>query len=394
MFKKDKRIDYITYISNPAIKSRQVYPNPAAESKVYYIADKIAAAESVQIVTFARSTISGKRFPETVVNMDHRVKFKALRDAEPQNLILHKLYALNWHLKAFRELLCHNKEDTIIAYHSLEDAFELWIAKKICGFKLILELEEIYQDVVDCSKDKAYWERKVISSADAYILATEALSKQIPAGRPYIVINGTYRSEPPRNVRFDDDKIHCVYAGTFDPTKGGAAAAAAAAFLPQNYHVHILGFGTDEQIENLKKQIAEVQKTTKCTLTYDGLKSGEEYIQFLQKCHIGLCTQVPDAKYTETSFPSKVLVYLANGLRVLSVRIPAVKQSDVGDMLFYYDEQKPEKIAEAIQSIDVTLPYDSRERLNALDIKAFEDIEKLLDSENERKDHGKIYAGS
>ena len=128
----------------------------------------------------------------------------------------------------------------------------------------------------------------------------------------------------------------------------------------------------------MKKQIAEVQKTAECTLTYDGLKSGEEYIQFLQKCQIGLCTQIPNAKYTETSFPSKVLVYLANGLRVLSVRIPAVEQSSVGDMLFYYDEQKPEKIAEAIQSIDVTQLYDSRERLKQLDEKAKNDIQKLV----------------
>ena len=63
---------------------------------------------------------------------------------------------------------------------------------------------------------------------------------------------------------------------------------------------------------------------------------------------------------------------------MLSVRIPAVEQSSVGDMLYYYDEQKPEKIAEAIQSIDMNLPYDSRERLEMLDIKATKDIQELL----------------
>lgn len=383
MFENNKPIDYIAYISNPIIEDRQVYPNPAAESKVYYIANKIAAKDNVQIITFARSTIRGRQFPEKVVNLNHGLQFKALRDAKPKNKILRILYAVSWHLKIFQELITHNKVDTIIAYHSLLDAFELWIAKKICGFRLVLELEEIYQDVVPCSKFKAYLERRVIAAADAYILATEILSKQIPAGRPYIIINGTYKSEPLRNVHFDDDKIHCVYAGTFDPAKGGAAAAAeAAAFLPKNYHVHILGFGTEEQAESLKRRIEEVQRTTKCTLSYDGLKSGEEYIQFLQKCHIGLCTQIPDGKYIETSFPSKILVYLANGLRVLSVRIPAVEQSDVGDMLYYYDEQKPEKIAEAIQNIDVDLPYDSRQRLRELDERAACDVIEIIRKES------------
>ena len=283
-------------------------------------------------------------------------------------------------------LYCKNTikpSDTVVLYHSTDDYELIELLKNSIHCHVILELEEIYADVSEQGNLRNS-EEKTIALADAYILATEALSRQIPAGRPYIVINGTYKSEPPRNVHFNNNKIHCVYAGTFDPTKGGAAAAAAAAaFLPQNYHVHILGFGTVEQIENLKKQIAEVQKTAECTLTYDGLKSGEEYIQFLQKCQIGLCTQIPDAKYTETSFPSKVLVYLANGLRVLSVRIPAVEQSSVGDMLYYYDEQKPEKIAEAIQSIDVTQPYDSRERLKQLDKKASIELKELIRKVNQ-----------
>lgn len=267
--------------------------------------------------------------------------------------------------------------DTVVLYHSTDDFDLIELLKNGIHCYVILELEEIYADVSE-QENLRKSEEKTITFADAYILATEALSKQIPAGRPYSVINGTYQSEPPRNVHFDDNKIHCVYAGTFDPTKGGAAAAAAAAFLPQNYHVHILGFGTEEQTENIKKRIAEVQMTANCTVTYDGLKSGEEFIQFLQKCHIGLCTQIPDAKYTETSFPSKILVYLANGLRVLSVRIPAVEQSDVGDMLFYYDEQKPERIAEAIQNIDVDLPYDSRQRLKELDERATCEMKEII----------------
>lgn len=164
----------------------------------------------------------------------------------------------------------------------------------------------------------------------------------------------------------------------FDPTKGGAAAAAAAEFLPEKYHVHILGFGTEEQKKQLQELIASVQKKTKCTLTYDGLKGGEEYIQFLQKCHIGLCTQIPDAKYTETSFPSKVLVYLANGLRVLSVRIPAVENSAVGGILYYYDNQSPQEIANAIMSIPMEEGYNSRQLLNQLDKDCENNLKRLM----------------
>lgn len=122
-----------------------------------------------------------------------------------------------------------------------------------------------------------------------------------------------------------------------------------------------------------------VQKRTKCILTYDGLKLGEEYIRFLQKCQIGLCTQIPDAKYTETSFPSKILVYLANGLQVLSVRIPAVENSEVGEMLFYYDTQSPREIANAIMKIPVGEIYDSRMLLNQLDKDCEKNIKQLME---------------
>ena len=288
-------------------------------------------------------------------------------------------------LKRFLSTL--GEKDTVIAYHSLQTADIFFAYKRKNNFKFILELEEIYQDVVNCGQKKAAWERKVITAADGYILATEALSKEIPAERPYIVINGTYHSEPERDVGFADGKIHCVYAGTFDPTKGGAAAAAAAAeFLPEKYHVHILGFGTEEQKKQLQGLIATVQKKTKCTLTYDGLKSGEEYIRFLQSCQIGLCTQIPDARYTETSFPSKVLVYLANGLRVLSVRIPAVENSEVGGILYYYDTQSPQEIANAIMNIPMKEDYDSRQLLNQLDKDCERNLKRLLEKIDDESD--------
>lgn len=371
-------IHYLTYCSNESDANLDV--SPAAQQKSSYLTRLIdLTGENYRIINLAESNKK--------IGLNHKIEKEVgergtyvrwMTFGKPCRLFS-KIHYYFRKVQLERYLNKLDCTDVVIAYHSLStcDIYTKTSHKR--RFKFILELEEVYQDVVSCGKYKAVLEKKCIASADGYILATESLAKQIPEGKPYIVINGTYRSEWPRNVSFGDNKIHCIYAGTFDPTKGGAAAAAAAAeFLPENYHVHILGFGTEEQKKQLQELIALVQERTKCTLTYDGLKSGEEYIQFLQKCHIGLCTQIPDAKYTETSFPSKVLVYLANGLRVLSVRIPAVEQSDIGDLLFYYDEQKPEKIAEAIQSIDMNLPYDGRERLEMLDIKATKDIQELL----------------
>lgn len=371
-------MNYYTYIDDPCVKDRRLNVSPAALSKSGYIISKLKKmGASFTVVTLARTTNEGVRYPDLQYKSTDKVRFLALEDKMYRSGIRKYIFLILYHFRVFQHFIRQDKADTAIVYHSLMHAMELCVAKKIRGFNLILELEEVYQDVVQCGKIKAYWEKKIIEAADGYILATDALSKVIPQGKPYIVVNGNYSVERDRNVCFDDNKIHCVYAGTFDPTKGGAAAAAAAAFLPKEYCVHILGFGSKEEIENIKKQVVDVQKKAKCKLSYEGLKSGEEYIRFLQKCHIGLCTQIPDAKYAETSFPSKVLVYLANGLRVLSARIPAVENSEVGELLYYYDTQTPQEIAKAIMKIPMQKGYDSRYLLDVLD-KSFEEKLKRL----------------
>ena len=170
---------------------------------------------------------------------------------------------------------------------------------------------------------------------------------------------------------FSDGKIHCVYAGTLDPRKGGAIASAESAlFLNENYHIHILGFGNEKEKAEMLNTIDSISKKSKAKITYDGLLSGEEYIKFIQSCDIGLSTQNPNAKFNDTSFPSKILSYMANGLRVVSVRIPVVEESGIGKCVYYYDEQTPENIAKAIKSIDFSEEYDSRKAIGVLD-KAF-----------------------
>lgn len=362
------------------------YGAVSAISKMDYILS-VLERQSDNVEVLSRSYLLKKK-PKTADQeflIGTSSKLKYFSDIDGSNRLLRFLSRANVNWKLIR--FCKNEiksTDTVVVYHSTDDLPILRYLKDNIKCKLVLELEEMYSDVHNEGNLRER-EEEAIKLADGYIVAVDSMKKVLPEKRPYVVVNGTYTTEKERNVRSNDKKIHCVYAGTFDPTKGGAAAAAAE-FLPENYHVHILGFGTDEQKKQLQELIAAVQKKTKCTLTYDGLKSGEEYIQFLQKCHIGLCTQIPDAKYTETSFPSKVLVYLANGLRVLSVRIPAVENSAVGGILYYYDNQSPQEIANAIMSIPMEEDYNSRQLLNQLDKDCERNLKRLMEKMNNELD--------
>lgn len=248
-------------------------------------------------------------------------------------------------------------------------------------------MEEIYADVINDQK-KRQKEMNFFKTADAFIFPTQLLDQAINiTKKPSVIIHGSYLVEPEKVCKYkstknddmSDKMIHCVYAGTFDPRKGGAAAAVAAAeYLPSNYHIHILGFGTEQEKENMKYEISRIAKKSKASISYDGLLSGEEYIQFIQSCDIGLSTQNPDADFNATSFPSKILSYLANGLRVVSIRIPAIEKSNIADKIYFYDKQRPFDIAKAIECVDISDEYDSRELIRTLANKFELELKQVL----------------
>ena len=272
-----------------------------------------------------------------------------------------------------------NKDSIVMVYHSLGYMSLVKRLKKLKGFKLIIEAEEIYGDVIGDEKTSQK-EYEFFKIADAFIFPTEFLSEKVNTEKkPEVIIYGTYHIEKELPKLFSDGKIHCVYAGTLDPRKGGAIASAESAlFLNENYHIHILGFGNEKEKAEMLNTIDSISKKSKAKITYDGLLSGEEYIKFIQSCDIGLSTQNPNGKYNDTSFPSKILSYMANGLRVVSVRIPVVEESGIGKCVYYYDEQTPENIAKAIKSIDFSEEYDSRKTIGVLDKAFICDLKTML----------------
>ena len=269
--------------------------------------------------------------------------------------------------------------DTVIAYHSLALMNALTKLRKRKSFKFILQVAEIYADVLQDSKTRKR-EIDFIKTADKYILISEVLQNEIGINdKECIVCSGTYKAENTVNEPPKDGKIHIVYAGTLDTTKGGAYfAVSSAKYLNEKYHMHILGFGNEQQKSQLFELIEKTKKETNCTITYDGCLQGESFKSFLQGCHIGLSTQNPNGAYNGTSFPSKILVYLANGLRVVSVKIPAIEKSPVGQAMFYYEVATPEEIAKAILKVDLSQPYDSRALIDGLNTDLISSIDKLL----------------
>ena len=381
-------LKYIAYYSDPD-ESKHRNAAPSADTKIDYIVS-VLTREGCNVKVISKCGVENcesilKYYEDYAIEKNGTmVRFVPSLTSKFRPLRFFTRIYTNLKINRLIKKECLNTDCKILIYHSLGMCSIIKYLKKHKK-SFTLEVEEIYSDVM-AKKKKQNREKEdfMFSAASSYIFSTDLLNKEINADKkPYVICNGTYRVEQSlidQPIFDDKSKIHCVYAGTFDPRKGGAATAASAAeFLPSDYHIHILGFGNDAETKAIRDLTSEISKKSIATVTYDGLLSSEEYIRFIQSCDIGLSTQNPDAAFNATSFPSKILSYMSNGLRVVSIRIPAIEGSAIGKYMYYYDKQTPEEIAKAIMTVNLNDDYNGRQVISKLDAEFSYDIAKLME---------------
>lgn len=247
------------------------------------------------------------------------------------------------------------RHDIILLYHTPRHIEIFYLMKIVLGLKMILEVEEIYDKVSRLTPYHRWMEYKIFKIADAYIFPTEMLNEQVNDGnKPYVIIYGNYKSESTVSRKHDDGRIHIVYSGTFNERKGGAKAAIASTeYLDDHYCMHIAGWGTDDEVNKTKQLVDKTAIKTACKLVFDGYVGEKEYSAYLQKCHIGLNTQNPNDILSTACFPSKILVYMSNGLAVVSSESDAIEKSVLAPHMVIYKEQTGKSIAEAIKRLNI-----------------------------------------
>ena len=371
-------IKYISYYDSALNKSENRNFVLAATNKMDYICSALNKnGYDVQIIS--ASGTNGKKSVKGKTYDNNGVSVKLFSSFGRGNKIKNIIDIIFLKIQLFFYLFFNIKKDEkVIVYHSLGYMSVISLLKSLKGFSLILEVEEIYSDVIGKNKTKDK-ELRFFNKADSFIFPTELLNDKINVSeKPFAVIYGTYKTESKRESVFNDGKIHCVYAGTLDPRKGALTAAKAARYLSDDYHIHILGFGSQKDRDLILDEVRYNEDCGLNNLSFDGLLDGEDYIRFIQSCAVGFSTQSPSAQFNATSFPSKVLSYLSNGLRVVCIEIESVKKSKVSDLLYFYNDDSPEAIANVIKDIDFFADYDSREVIELLNKEFIDNISQLM----------------
>lgn len=370
------KIYYLIHFDNKT--NRNVTPSAITKGK--YVASALASCSSeVEIVSLAYPTKDSQ--DEVYYQVSENVICHLFKGKYSNNRIIrylnHKLYD-----KKIRKYLKQNvkKDDIVVVYHSLANMKLVKYIKKNITDKIVYEVEEIYGDVINDEKAKTK-ELKTFKNASSYIFSNDYLNSIINTKQlPYVTCYGTYEIPTLYKEAFNDNLIHCLYAGTLDCQKQGAAIAInTARYLPNNYIIHILGFGTSQDLSYTKNLIDEINKQHGVTkVIYEGVKLNEEYLKFIQKCQIGLSTQNMDASFNDTSFPSKILSYMSNGLEVVSANIGVVKNSKISQYIHFYEVQDEKEIANVILNINLNAKSNNVDVVKELDKEFKEDLKAML----------------
>lgn len=341
-------IYYIGFYGKEDDPSRRL-ASQAAVDKMDYIASKLSVYDNVTIVSASQTTKCGRVFKGKHTRIDHRVSLQTFLSIGWGRAMLARFELTMKRIQIFLYLLIHcSKNSNVVIYHSLYTMKPVILAHRLRRFHMILEVEEIYQDVVDIPPQQQELEFQTFACADAYIFSTEYLNQKLNTNnKPHCIVYGNYNVSTQR-AQSPDGLVHVVFGGNLERSKGALQAAKAAALLPEGFFVHIAGNGPQRDIEEIKQAVQSANQNGAMKIHFDGELGAADYEKLLEKCAIGLCSQDPDAKYSETSFPSKVLNYLRHGLQVVSIRIPTIKNSAVAPAITFYNEDTPSALAKAI----------------------------------------------
>lgn len=281
-------------------------------------------------------------------------------------------------------LIVHvSREDTVCVYHSMGYRGLLAFVRKIKKFTYILEVEELFQYFAANKSGYKKKENNVFLEPDAFIFSNRITADEVnKEGKSSVIVNGVYKNEKKVGEKHKNDTIVLVYAGSLEPQKGIGIILDMASHLNNEFELRIIGFGSDEDINEVIKRVESLRGNGKKVI-YDGVRTGRDYREYLQNCDIGLCIQDDTDEFNKFEFPSKVISYMANGLDVITNELIQIKTSEVAEYINIVDSNDAEKIAEYINNKKYQR-FDAREAIKRLDSEFHMNMSQLI-KDNKRR---------
>lgn len=349
-----RRIHYIVNYAEPNLQ-RHVRCFESVNNKVEYI---LSVLSRLNYDVFILSTLEGDNESGFISSeygispFNYRIKYIATCGC--RNILYRLLTVLLTYIQLFSHLIKEVKEDDIIlVYHSYRYIIPLKLYRFFSKKKILLELEEIYSVTWQQKNKKNFEENFVRNVPNAYILINDVISKRCNLSKPGIVCYGNYSFS---NTTFNgiSRPIHIVYGGLIKESGDAFLALELAFYLNSNYQIHIAGYGDVESINLLLSKIKCINNNLGYdAVIYEGNLSKDVYYQFLKKCSLGLCIKSEElSKDADYYYPSKILIYLGNGVLPICNKLNSVLSSDFSTNILFVDSCSLTEVAEKIKTIN------------------------------------------
>ena len=361
---KTRKIKFVVFYDAEQNKNEnRSYPLSSANVVDYIISILNKNNITVEIISPATTRNVGKWYSSKQIEMKRGITLTLGPTLCSKNMFLNKVFICLTRIWTCMYLIKNAMHgELVFVWHQIPlmriiQIFR-WFSlhKKI---RFIFSVGELYQYVIpeQLSKRRKQFELITLNSADGYILSTSLLHRYLNTlSKPNCVLHGTMRVRTTTSsYSFADDKIHILYSGVINDTKGAFLAVEIAKFLDSRFVIHILGWpARTEYMEKFLNAVNDSNARNLCHVEYNGIMSGDRYCGFVSQCNIGLCTQDSHTQYNDCSFPSKIMTYICNNLIVISTKVEALLVSDVRDLIYFTEDDSAAGFAQIIKSIDIS----------------------------------------
>lgn len=296
-----------------------------------------------------------------------------------------------------------DKNDTIVLYHHPWILPVFMLTKSFKKYRLVLEIEELC--FTDSSKSRIksmiyrHFEKRIIQLSDHYIVVNDILKRYLKdnfikyKSKQVIVCYGNYNlanlyknllnCNKPRG-----ENTAILYSGSIDKVRGVYDAIAAFECLEDiGYTLYISGYGRENEIQELKKRILDIDKG-KNKINFLGELSENEYLKLLSTVDICLNCQKDDDEFSHYSFPSKIINYLSFGKYVISSSMESVKHSKIEPYINFYKTNDTSSLVDLIhrfnrKEIDIAKNIDIAKFIRQLDKEMALNFGGLMKGEND-----------
>ncbi|QTC40486.1 glycosyltransferase family 4 protein [Bacillus sp. V3] len=337
---------------------------------IYYFTDIVLDEEIMRSREFKNSEAGKLRSLYVANSIDHTIKIVSMGTPEKKGIFKDSEQIVNekidiYYLKGFQFNQILNifiyffylilylrklkKNDKVIIYNFIpKQTLPILFMKKIVGFTLIAQVEELYSSKnYSCLKNKLNQvvEWLAFKICDGFILVNSLIKDKRIEEKPSIISQGYAFSKKNKPIKITNNESLILYSGRLDYEGGVDIFLDSLKYLEKEVKVIITGKGTFEShIHNLT-----VPQNVK--VEYKGFVDEDVYEEILTSSTLCINPIRLNSEFSKMSFPSKVLQYLSFGNKVVSSNFGGLNDLPpfLRDSIITYANDDPKELAKAIE---------------------------------------------